>query len=156
MIMAKSRISRVNPWICTLLVLCLVVAIDLGFSWRGSGAPPVRECITINLGFQPDEQAAKLRALNQLAEAVHKHPASKYFEVRWVKSLFFGWYTDNEWWLDYDRQNKQLILGDGINLGNDPDESWVGVNEEMLSNIARHGFNHKYLISIGCQNRDPA
>jgi hypothetical protein len=93
------------------------------------------------------------QALNRLADAVHKHPGNRYFEVRWVNSLFFGWNADNQWWLDYDRQTKQLLEYDGLNVGNDPDQAWDGVSEDMLSGIARHGFDDRYLQNIGCHSQ---
>lgn len=135
------------------LLFCLLAAVDLYFSWRGTGAPNLPGCVNLNLGNQPNAPVTESRALNRLADAVQKHPGNRYFEVRWVNSLFFGWDTDNQWWLDYDRQAKQLLEGDGLNLGNDPDQAWDGVTEDMLSGIARHGFDDRYLQSIGCHSQ---
>ncbi|HEX4084031.1 MAG TPA: hypothetical protein VHY22_03910 [Chthoniobacteraceae bacterium] len=142
-----------NPWTYAILLSCLIVAVDLYFSWRGSGAPNLPGCFNVNLGYQRDAPITETRALSRMADAVQRHPGDRYFEVRWTNSLFFGWDTDSQWWLNYDRQNKQMLEGDGINLGNDPDQAWDGVSEDMLPDIARHGFDNGYLQKIGCHSR---
>jgi hypothetical protein len=109
-------------------------------------------CIDINLGYQPVTPTTEMRALSRLSDEVRNHPANRYFEIRWVDSAFFGWDTDHQWWLDYDRQTKQLLEAAGPDLGNDPEQDWRDVKDEMLPNIARHGFDDKYLQTTGCHS----
>ena len=147
--MFQKLISAV---IAITIIGLVIVVIDQLLSWNGEGAVSNKRGATfnINLGYQPDYNKAESLALNSLANAVEEHPNERYFHIRWVDSLFLGWYSDIQIWLEYDRKTGNLIEAGNSPLINEPSEEWEGVSETLLLGLAKHGFQSHFLHDSGC------
>jgi hypothetical protein len=138
----------------TLTAIVIIMAVDALFSLRGEG-PTFRkgaESANINLGYQPNWSAAESLALNRLAEAVRQHPKERFFHIRWVESFFLGWDSENQDWLDYDRQTGGLVEAGNSSLINEPSEEWGEVREALLPGLAKNGFESHFLRDSGCRS----
>jgi hypothetical protein len=134
-----------------LSVVLLIAAIDVLLSLRGEG--PSHEgggTLNINLGYPIFSKSAKSLALTRLADAESQHPKERFVRVRWVVSLFFGWDSENQDWLDYDNKNGGLEEAGNSPLLNEPSEEWGGVRADLLAGLAIHGFDSDFLTRSGC------
>ncbi len=158
----RNRRPQVNRRLAYFAVIAGIVqfAIMSFFSWwgdlGGDGNSPHPSRI-IRLGWQPNPETAVRLALSRTAAALIDDPRLQLIEVRWTDSFLFGFPSEDQGSLVYDRVGSELMeVNAGEQKGNDPDEDWKPVDENVIQALAQRGFfDEKLLQDSGCQSTLP-
>jgi hypothetical protein len=141
------RVVLITSILAGVAVAAVVVAVVA--SWRGGGAPqPPQSSSITSLGYLPNTTGVEVTALTRLSHELESHPTTRFFEIRWVDSWFFGWCEEDQWAIDYDRQNQELTW---VQMHSGYLEDWKPVPEPLVRSLASVGFDNKKLIEAGAK-----